>query len=127
MVVEDDKPNVRRYEMNTDKITLSVQADCPSDGVAEIRLFQNGKTIGSGTRNLVVEDENMIEKSKSQKFEIQLVEGENTFRAIALNSQKTESQPDEIIVNYKAPKATNTQNTEGGYPIAFNRHWHQQI
>ena len=79
LVVEDDKPNVRRYEMNTDKITLSVQADCPSDGVAEIRLFQNGKTIGSGTRNLVVEDENMIEKSKSQKFEIQLVEGENTF------------------------------------------------
>ena len=102
LVVEDDKPTVRRYEMTTDKIALTVQADCPSDGVAEIRLFHNGKTIGSGTRNLVVEDETKIEKSKTQKFEIQLVEGENTFRAIALNSEKTESQPDEIVVMYKA-------------------------
>ena len=117
LVVEDDKPNVRRYEMTSEKITLTIQADCPSDGVAEIRLFHNGKTVGSGTRNLVVEDENKIEKSKTQKFEIQLIDGENTFRAIALNSEKTESQPDEIAVNYKAQKASNAPNTEGGITL----------
>ncbi len=119
LVVEDDKPNVRRYEMTTDKITLTVEAQCLAtscDGVSEIRLFHNGKTIGSGTRNLVVEDDK-LEKSKTQKIDIQLVEGENTFRAVALNSEKTESAPDEIVVNYKAPKTSNTLNTDGGITL----------
>jgi WD40 repeat protein len=117
LVVEDDKPNVRRYEMSNNKITLTIAAACPSSGVSEIRLFHNGKTIGTGTRNLVVEDETTVEKEKKQSFEVQLVEGENDFRAIAFNTERTESQPDEIIVNYKTPKAQNTSNTEGGITL----------
>jgi Caspase domain len=117
LIVEDDKPSVRRYQMTSDKITLTVQADCPSDGVSEIRLFHNGKTLGNGTRNLVVEDDSKFEKTKIQSFDIQLVEGENSFRAIALNSEKTESQPDEILINYKVSNTSNTQNTEGGVTL----------
>ena len=117
LVVEDDKPNVRRYEMSNNKITLTIAAECSSSGVSEIRLFHNGKTIGTGTRNLVVEDETTVEKQKKQSFDVQLVEGENSFRAIAFNTERTESQPDEIIVNYKAIKTSNTQNTEGGITL----------
>ena len=112
LVVEDDKPSVRRYNMTSDKISLTIDANC-EEGVTEIRLFQNGKCYGNGTRNLVVEDENKLEKSKSQKFDIQLIEGKNTFKAIAINAQRTESAPDEIIVVYTAPKASNAPNTEG--------------
>ncbi len=113
LVVEDDKPNVRRYEMSNPKITITIAAECPSVGVSEIRLFQNGKIVGSGTRNLVVEDEKTIEKQKNQKFDIQLVEGENTFSAIAINAERTESQPDDIIINYKAPKVQNNSTSVG--------------
>ena len=111
LVVEDDKPSVHRYEMTSPKITLTIQADCPSGGVTEIRLYHNNKLIGSGTRNLVVEDEAKTEKSKSQKFEILLVEGLNNFRAVALNTERTESQPDEINVNYKATKVATSEES----------------
>ena len=107
LVVEDDTPAARRFKMTTDKISLTVEATCPDDGVSEIRLFHNGKIVGSGTRNLVVEDDK-IEKLKTQTYDIQLVEGDNVFKAVALNTQRTESKPDEIIVTFK-PNAPNTE------------------
>ena len=110
LVVSDDIPS---YNIDNEQVTLKVQADCPSDVVTEIQLFQNGKLVGS-TRNLTVEDDNAKgEKSLLKTFNITLNNGENKFKALALNSQKTESTPDEIILNYKAPKPSNAQNTEG--------------
>ncbi len=107
LVVEDDTPAARRFKMTSDKISLTVEATCPDDGVSEIRLFHNGKIVGTGTRNLVVEDDK-IEKTKTQTFDIQLVEGDNAFKAVALNTQRTESKPDEIIITLKAEKGSNT-------------------
>jgi WD40 repeat protein len=98
LTVDDDIPS---YKTTNDKAKLTIKADCPEDGVAEIRLYHNGKLVGSGTRNLVVEDDK-IEKNKTQTIDIQLVEGENRFKAVAINTQRTESQPDEIIVIFKS-------------------------
>lgn len=110
LIVEDENSNVRHYNMTFEKISLTVDASCPEDGVSEIRLYHNGKLVGSSMRNLVVEDENKTEKSKSGKFDLQLVEGENVFKAIALNTQRTESQADNIIVNYKVQHSDNVEN-----------------
>jgi WD40 repeat protein len=110
--VEDDgkKPS---YIIDNEQVNIKVQADCPSDMVTEIRLFQNGKLIGS-TRNLTVEDEkNTGEKSMLKTFSIVLNAGDNNFKAIAFNSQRTESQADEIIVNYKAAKASSPSEVGG--------------
>ena len=110
LVVSDDIPS---YNIDNEQVMLKVQADCPSDVVTEIQLFQNGKLVGS-TRNLTVEDDNAKgEKSLLKTFNITLNNGENKFKALALNSQKTESAPNEIILNYKAPKPSNAPNTEG--------------
>jgi WD40 repeat protein len=102
LVVSDDIPS---YNIDNEQVTLKIQADCPSDVVTEIQLFQNGKLVGS-TRNLIVEDDKPNgEKSLLKTFNVVLNNGENRFKAIALNSQRTESQPDEIILNFK-PKTT---------------------
>jgi WD40 repeat protein len=102
LVVENDVP---QFNYTTENVKLTLVAEAKDDAISEIKLFHNGKIVGGGgTRNLVVEDDK-IEKIKTQVFDIQLVEGENRFKAIALNSQRTESQPDEIIINYK-PKTT---------------------
>ena len=107
LTVDDDIPS---YTNTGGTAKLTVKANCPDDGVSEIRLYHNGKLVGSGTRNLVVEDDK-IEKNKTQLFDIPLVEGENRFKAIALNTQRTESQPDEIIVNFKSKT---TPSVSGG-------------
>lgn len=112
LTVEDDVKVVRRFTTTTDKITLTVEASCANDFVTEIRLFQNGKLVGSGVRNLTVADD-MPAAQKSQTYEIQLVPGDNHFRAIALNSQRTESRPDELIVNSKPPVVRVTPTNNG--------------
>jgi WD40 repeat protein len=122
LVVEDDVASVT---VQKDQINIRVQADCPSDAVTEIRLFQNGKLVQT-TRNLVVEDDTIGEKSMIKTFSVALNDGENNFKALAFNTQRTESSPAELNVNYKAPKTSNAptqnkpqnvQNTEGGIQL----------
>lgn len=97
VVAEDNLPN---YESVQKTVTLSVEADGKDDKIIEMRLYQNGKLITDGTRGFkpVVEG-----GSKSQRdFEVQLLPGENRFRAVAVNSQRTESRAEEILIQFKA-------------------------
>ena len=98
LTVEDD---VAVFKSENERVNIKVQADCPNDGVTEIRLFQNGKLVQT-TRNLVVEDEKKSEKSAIKTFAVSLQPGENRFKAIAFNTERTESKPAELIVSYTA-------------------------
>ena len=109
LFVADDTPALRRYDSKTGRIKLTVEASTENDGISEIRLFHNGKAVSTGTRNLSVE-EDKLDKKKSQTFEIQLSDGDNVFRAISLNSQRTESRPDDIVVANKMAKTVVTQS-----------------
>ena len=97
LTVEDD---VAVFKSETEQVNIKVQADCPTDGVTEIRLFQNDKLVET-TRNLTVEDEKISEKSSTKTFAVTLLQGENRFKAIAFNTERTESKPAELIVSYK--------------------------
>jgi len=92
--VEDDVAN---YANTTGIAEITVSATAPEDKVDEIRLFHNGKVVNLATRGLFVTDN---DGSESKKYTINLLPGNNNFRAIALNSQRTESDADEIFVNY---------------------------
>ena len=107
--VADDSANLRRYASKTGRIKLTIEASANDDGISELRLFHNGKAVGTGTRNLSVEDDK-LDKKKTQTFEIQLSEGDNNFLAIALNAQRTESRPDEIIVANNLVKVAPKEN-----------------
>lgn len=96
LVVDDEIPSY-----NTDQPTarLVAEASAPDDVVAEIRLFHNGKLVHTTTRNLEIADDDA--QSLKKNFQVELLPGDNYFRAVALNSQRTESKPDEIVVVYK--------------------------
>ncbi len=101
-LVVDDDAFVRRYEVSESRITLSVEATAPEGAVAEIRLFHNGKLIGAGNRGLLVEDDATPPAAqKTQRYEVTLTEGDNTFSAIAINTDAIESSPDAIVVHLK--------------------------
>jgi WD40 repeat protein len=91
---------IATVEVNGDKVKISIEAKSDDDAIAEIRLFHNGKRSAGTTRNLVVEDEKST-SIKVQTFDIQLVAGENNFKASAFNTQRTESEPDELRIIYK--------------------------
>ncbi len=106
LVVEDDKTNIPQYVIRTEHIKITAEATAPGDVVKDIRLYQNGKLVETTTRNLVVEDDAGT-PSKSVVFEIALVPGDNRLRAIAPNSKRVESAPDEILIQYKPGAETN--------------------
>ncbi|NVO20696.1 MAG: caspase family protein [Bacteroidetes bacterium] len=96
--VEYDLPT---YHNTTGTAVLTVSATAPGNSIQELRLFHNGKIVNLATRNLVV-DEDQKPESISKKYTLDLLPGMNTFRAVALNVQRTESRPDEISVIYDA-------------------------
>ncbi|CAL1520895.1 caspase family protein [Chitinophaga sp. MM2321] len=98
-----DETDTEKIMTKNGKATLTITATSPGDGVSEIRLFRNGKLVET-TRNLVVEDDVKSKRELSKTYTIDLVEGANTFKAIALNSQRTESKPVELIAQYQPDK-----------------------
>ena len=101
--VGDDNP---LYANTTGLAELTINATAQDDKVDEIRLFHNGKIVNLATRGLFVTDN---DGSETKKYTINLLPGQNTFRAVALNQQRTESKADEITVNYKT--------TENNIPV----------
>ncbi len=99
--VADDE--VQTIETKTGIASVAITATCPQDAVTEIRLYQNGKLVET-TRNLTVEDEKKGDKTLAKTFGVNLVEGVNRFKAIAFNTERTESRPLEINVLFKPEK-----------------------
>jgi hypothetical protein len=97
LAVEDD---VKTIEVDKEQVTIKAEADGLKDVVTEIRLYQNGKLVHT-TRNLTVEDENKGDKTMTKTFSVTLNAGPNNFKAVAINSQRTESVPAELIADYK--------------------------
>lgn len=101
LTVEDD---VISTEIQNGKIT--VKANGNGSSISEIRLYHNDKIVGSGARNLFVEEDVQVQNPK--EYQVLLVEGENKFTAVAQNSEGTESSAQSIFVEYK-PKKQETQ------------------
>ncbi len=98
LLVEDE--GMPSYTNTTGLAQITVNAKAENDKIDEIRLFHNGKIVNLATRGLFVTDD--VTNTESKKYTITLMPGVNTFRAIALNSQRTESKPDEIQVKYQS-------------------------
>ncbi|WP_020571119.1 caspase family protein [Neolewinella persica] len=103
LIVEDDVPEVRRVLARTQDAVLSLKARAPGGSVAELRLYHNGKLLGGATRNLVVEDD--VPVGNERTYTVRLLPGENEFRAVALNNQRTESSPARLLIEYTGVSA----------------------
>jgi WD40 repeat protein len=108
LTVENDAPP--SFETSEKTVVLQLEADAKGNEIAEIRLFQNDKLLQISTRNLTVEDE----KSPTREVTVTLVDGENRFRAVAINSQRTESRPDQISIFLKSPPVEAAQKKQVG-------------
>jgi hypothetical protein len=96
----DVADDVKTIEVDKEQVTIKAEADGLKDVVTEIRLYQNGKLVHT-TRNLTVEDENKGDKTMTRTFSVTLNAGPNNFKAVAINSQRTESAPAELIADFK--------------------------
>ncbi len=108
LLVSDD---IQSYDNTSGIATIIVQANSIGSKIDEIRLYQNGKALSVNNRNLsVVDDAGSNTFQTEKKYTINLLPGENIFRAIALNEQRTESNPDLMSVIYKQADESNPGN-----------------
>jgi len=91
------KPN---DSFNTDTITIKVAAKDTGGGIDEIRLYHNGKALGDDQRGV-----KLVSRGGEtvRDFQVMLVDGLNTFRAVGFSSDRTESNPYEMTVSLAAP------------------------
>jgi hypothetical protein len=84
-----------------EEIEIVVQAKDMGGGISEIRLYHNGSAIGEERRGIaIVETKPSIVK---KTYQVSLVEGENIFRAVGFSTDRTESNPYELVVKLTAP------------------------
>ena len=103
------------YDANQAVANIQLEAASTGGEIAEIRLFHNGKLVESSTRNLIVEEENASNSQFNKSYNLPLLPGENTIRAVAINKQRTESVPAEMVI-FLAASDKNT-NTQGGLQL----------
>jgi hypothetical protein len=86
---------------SSDAAAITVSAKDMGGGIDEIRLYHNGNAIGEETRGIKIVSH---ETGSAKTYNVTLVDGPNTFRAIGFSKDRTESNPDEVTVTLTAPK-----------------------
>jgi WD40 repeat protein len=100
--VEDDGADV---ETDQAHLRLRASANGGASEVAEVRLYQNGKLVATAAPNAT---------TSVLPVEAALVPGPNAFKAIAVNAQRTESTPHELLVMYRPANGSNGDAVAGG-------------
>lgn len=88
-------------ESKNEEVTITISAKDMGGGIDEVRLYHNGKAIGEETRGIKITPKN---NESIKSYTVTLVDGKNTFRAVGFSSDRTESNPSDIIINLLAPE-----------------------
>lgn len=106
---------ITEFRNTTGNAEITVAAVAPDDKVDEIRLFHNDKIVSLTSRGLFVTDN---DGSDSKKYIVNLLPGINRFKALAINAQRTESEPAEIRIIYNG--SSNSNQIPINQPITDN-------
>jgi WD40 repeat protein len=83
---------------------LVVQAADLGGGIAEIRVYQNGRLVAR--RKL--EEDDVEDEVIAPEFEVELLAGKNEFRVVGLSRDFIESRPAKITVSYSGAQRKST-------------------
>jgi WD40 repeat protein len=91
--VEDDAAD---HQTENESVRLRAVADGHGAPVQEIRFYQNGKLIATRAPATA---------SASETIEVKLGPGENVFKAVAVNAERTESVPHALSIDFKPSRS----------------------
>jgi WD40 repeat protein len=79
---------------NAPDIEVIIDVKDLGGGIDEVRIFQNGKIVGTSQRGQAA----ATQLKDRARFRLSLSDGENTFRAVAFSKDRIESRADELNV-----------------------------
>ena len=90
-------------KLSREQVTIKAKVTDQGGGIDEVRLYHNGKLVNSDTRGFkIAGGDNITEK----EFNVALLPGTNSFRLTAFNSERIESNPVELELDYSGAVAT---------------------
>jgi WD40 repeat protein len=102
------------YRIQDGSVRIRVTARDTGGGAEDLRFFHNGARVRGDARGLARSGSPSDSGTGSasggspaalqQTFTVELLDGENRFRAIAFSETRVESEPAEIILSYQAPQ-----------------------
>ncbi len=90
--------------LNSESASLEVVIEDRGGGIDEIRLYQNSKLVSDLTRGIRIKE--AAEHRRTHRFDIFLIPGKNEFKVVALNTNRTESKPAVVTVDFKRRTAS---------------------
>ncbi|OPY04310.1 MAG: WD domain, G-beta repeat [Syntrophaceae bacterium PtaB.Bin038] len=84
-------------QFDSDEQEIKVIAEDQGGGIAEVRLYQNGKLLPREAAGKVTREGG----TEEHLFRVKLVEGENRLKVVALSREQVESSPMEITVTLR--------------------------
>lgn len=79
-----------------------------SGGVAELRVYHNGKIVGPGTAGVRVVEQETKPGKHSIRLQVPVISGQNLFQAIAVNAGNVESKPATFTLSQSEGSGTGT-------------------
>lgn len=90
--------------LDSERESLEVAVEDQGGGIDEIRLYQNSKLVSDLTRGIRIKE--TAGHQTTHRFDILLIPGKNEFRVVALNTNRTESKPAVVTVDFKRRPAS---------------------
>lgn len=90
----------------TPTIDVTVVAQDQGGGIEDIRLYHNGKLVGTETRGL--KRKSSRQEGQTRTFAVQLLPGKNALQAMALNQERTQAKSNEVRVFLAEAEANST-------------------
>ncbi len=84
-------------QFDSEALEVKVVAEDMGGGIAEVRLYQNGKILPRESIAKVTKEGS----SQEHLFRVKLIEGENRLKVVALSRDRVESSPMEITVTLR--------------------------
>ncbi|MCX6258344.1 MAG: caspase family protein [Bacteroidia bacterium] len=98
--------SVNNSAIGRESVTVTVEITDQGGGIDEILLFQNGKLVETTQRGFKPLEE--TGKKRTKTYQLNLSSGENKIKASAFSTDRIESNPDEITLNYAGAEKSAT-------------------
>ena len=114
------KVNINGESGDSKKALIRVSgSDNKGSGIRQLKLYQNGKRVPDELGQTVAEAKKNKFPQLVKEYSLDLAKGENKFSAIAINDEKLESAPAELVIQ---GEKTNIDSTLWVVTIGINKY-----
>ncbi|MEO5339826.1 MAG: caspase family protein [Magnetococcus sp. MYC-9] len=98
------KVKIQAPMVSQKSVALQIEAEDQGGGIGETRVYHNDKIVDPGKARNEGAVGGAAGKVEKITYEVELVDGENRFRAVTLSDDRIESEAGDLAITYSSPQ-----------------------